>query len=135
MPVLKSTRRFRPYRRQVLKTKIRCLPILFACMSVALAAFSVSAQGAKNKSRPEISAGERALAMLEVQNTMSKHGFYHQVGQNCEELPDLWVKEDGPYAKTVKWTNTSGGVAEGMALIKKNYCTNHLEGQKQALAE
>jgi len=123
------------HRRQVLKTKIRCLPILIACMSVALAAFVVSAQGAENKNRPEISAAERALAMLEVQNTMSKHGFYHQVGQNCEELPDLWVKEDGPYAKTVKWTNTSGGVAEGMALIKQNYCTSHLESQKQALAE
>jgi hypothetical protein len=123
------------HRRQVLKTKFRCLPILIACMSVALAAFGASAQGVGKKNRPEISAGERALAMLEVQNTMSKHGFYHQVGQNCEELPDLWVKEDGPYAKTVKWTNTSGGVAEGMALIKQNYCTGHLESQKQALAE
>jgi hypothetical protein len=50
--------------------------------------------------RPIISAGERSDARWEVQNVMSKHAYYKQINQHCEELADIWVKENGPYDKT-----------------------------------
>jgi hypothetical protein len=84
--------------------------------------------------RPSLPAGERALAMLLVQNTFSKHAYYHQVGLYCEELRDVWVSENGPHGRTATWTS-SAGVEEGITLIKKNYCTLHAEGLKQKLAE
>lgn len=30
--------------------------------------------------------------MLEVQNVMSKHAYYHSAGRNYEELADIWVQ-------------------------------------------
>jgi hypothetical protein len=117
-----------------MKTKVGYLTIIFVCMTMSLAVVGGSAQGADSKNRPTISSGDRALAMMEVQNTFSKHAYYHQIGQHCEEIDDLWVTENGPYGKTATWTSSSG-VEEGIALIRKNYCTSHLESQKQALAE
>jgi hypothetical protein len=49
-------------------------------------------------------------------------------------LADIWVKEDGPYAETAKWTNPMG-IQDGLALIKKNYGTVHLERKKELLAD
>jgi hypothetical protein len=86
------------------------------------------------KNRKSISVAQRALDMLEVQNTMSKHAYYHAAGLHLEELADIWVKEDGPYAETAKWTNPMG-IQDGLALIKKNYGTDHLERKKELLAE
>ena len=82
--------------------------------------------------RPTISEGARALAMMEVQNTFSKHAYYHQVGKHCEEIEDLWVKADGEYAKTATW-NLGGNVMEGMEDINYNYCTVKTENKKQKL--
>jgi len=82
--------------------------------------------------KPVISAAERALAWTEVQNTMSKHGYYHGAGKHREELADIWVREDGPYAETATWTNPQG-VQEGIELIKKNYADNNEASQKKAL--
>jgi len=103
-------------------------------MTMALAVFGGAAQGADKKGRTEISAGEKALAMLEVQNAFSKHAFYHQAGKHCEEIADIWVAEDGPNAKTAVWT-LSGNIMEGIAVIKDEYCTKHLDDQKKALTE
>jgi hypothetical protein len=86
------------------------------------------------KNRKSISVAQRALDMLEVQNTMSKHAYYHAAGLHLEELADIWVKEDGPYARTAKWTNPHG-IQDGLALIKKNYGTYHFERKKELLAE
>jgi hypothetical protein len=94
----------------------------------------VQAQPPAVKERPHISAGERALAMLEVQNTFSKHAYYHQAGKHCEELKDIWVSENGPYAKTATWT-LSGNVMQGIDMIRLDYCTVHLQGEKQTLTE
>ena len=117
-----------------MKTKVNNLATLFVCMTMALAVFAGSASAADSKGRKEISSGDRALAMMEVQNTFSKHAYYHQVGKHCEEIADIWVAEDGPNAKTAVWT-LSGNIMEGIAVIKDEYCTKHLNDQKKALTE
>jgi SnoaL-like domain len=109
----------------------KLLVVFFVCLSTSFVIMGNSAFGADKKGRPEISAGERALAMLEVQNVFSKHAYYHQVGKFCEEMEDIWVKENGPNAATAQWTN--GGQVQNFAQIKANYCTNHYESLKQIL--
>jgi hypothetical protein len=117
-----------------MKAKVRCFTILFVCMAMGLVLFSGATFGADKKGRPEISSGDRALAMMEVQNAFSKHAFYHQAGKHCEEIADIWVAENGPNAKTAVWT-LSGNIMEGIAVIKDEYCTKHLTDQKKALTE
>jgi hypothetical protein len=107
------------------------LGVFLVCISISFFIMGGSALGADSKGRPEISAGEKALAMLEVQNVFSKHAYYHQVGKFCEEMEDIWVKENGPNAATAQWIN--GGRVQNFAEIKANYCTNHYESLKQIL--
>jgi hypothetical protein len=79
--------------------------------------------------RPTISPGERALAILEVQNTFSKHVYYHAASRHVDELADIWVEEEGPHATTASWTSNSG-IIEGMVQIRKFYgdnLTQHLK--------
>jgi hypothetical protein len=83
--------------------------------------------------RPTISAGDRALAVIEVQNTFSKHCYYHACARHVDELSDIWVKEDGPYAATATWTSNMG-IIEGMAQISKFYGDNLTEHLKELLA-
>jgi hypothetical protein len=116
------------------RIKIGFLTILFLCISIAFIISSSSAQAADSKGRTEISSGDRALAVTQVQNTFSKHAFYHQVGMHCEEMKDIWVKEDGEFAKTVKWTN-GGSIYEGYAAIKEFYCSNKEASKKRTLEE
>jgi hypothetical protein len=82
---------------------------------------------------PTISAGERALAILEVQNTFSKHCYYHAASRHVDELSDIWVSEKGPYAAAASWTSNSG-IIEGMAQIRKFYGDNLTEHLKVLLA-
>jgi len=117
-----------------MKKKVRSILTLLVSLTVALAIFGGAAQGADKKGRTEISAGERALAMMEVQNTFSKHAFYHQVGKHCEEIADIWVAEKGPNAKTAVWT-LSGNIMPGIDVIKDEYCTKHLADQKKTLEQ
>ena len=83
--------------------------------------------------RPTISVGEHALAVIEVQNTFSKHSYYHACARHVDELADVWVKEDGPYSATARWTSNSG-IIEGMTRIKKFYGDNLMEHLKNLLA-
>jgi hypothetical protein len=119
-----------------MKSKVGYLAIFFVSVILALALFGCSdsktAAGTDSKGRPTISEGERSLAMMEVQNTFSKHAYYHQTGKHCEEIEDLWVKADGQYGKTATW-NLGGNVMEGMEDIKYNYCTVKTESKKQKL--
>lgn len=111
-----------------MKTKVGYSVVLFTVI-VMLLAISGGIAPAKEK-RPTISLAERAYEMLEVQNTYSKHAYYHAYPQlYCQELEDIFVSEDGPYAETATWTNPQG-IQQGMALIKKNYCTNNMESLK-----
>jgi hypothetical protein len=70
--------------------------------------------------------------MLEVQNTMSKHAFYHANGKHLDELADIWVKEDGEFAETATFANPMM-IMQGLPVIKKLYGTDNLEGQKERL--
>jgi hypothetical protein len=119
-----------------MNSKVGYSAIFFVCMTAALVLFGCSGSetdtGTDSKGRPTISAGERSLAMMEVQNTFSKHAYYHQVGKHCEEIEDLWVKADGEYGKTATW-NLGGNVMEGMEDITYNYCTVKTENKKQKL--
>ena len=117
-----------------MRVKVRLLGALFVCLSTSFVIMSGSAFGADSKGRPEISSGDRALAMMEVQNVFSKHAYYHQVGKFCEEMQDIWIKENGPNAGTAVWTN-GGQVQAPYSQIKLNYCTNHLESLKQSLTQ
>jgi len=108
--------------------------VLFVIMAVMMVFSGGSALGAGSKERPEISAGERALAMMEVQNVFSKHAYYHQMGLHCDEIEDIWPAEDGPNAETTRWTLGGSTPYQGVAAVKEVYCTGHLEDQKKTLA-
>lgn len=108
--------------------------VLIAGMAIIMALSGGCTTGADNTGRQEISSGDRALAMMEVQNCFSKHAYYHQAGKHCEEIEDIWVSEDGPNAETAQWT-LSGNIMRGIDVIKDEYCTKHLESQKQTLEE
>jgi hypothetical protein len=109
---------------------------LLACMALTLMSTNCSAQqtDSVSKGRPTISEGERALAMMEVQNVFSKHAFYHQASLFCEEMEDIWVKEDGPNAATATWNN-GGRMQAPYSMIKLNYCTNHYKAMQKTLTE
>lgn len=118
--------------------KRRKIQIILVCLF--LGASYVIFTGAKNpecvegrrwRCRP-ISAAQRALAMLQVQNTMSKHAYYHAAGKHVEEMYDIWVSQDGSYAETVKWSNPMG-VWEGWDQVYAFYCQTKLDASQSAL--
>jgi hypothetical protein len=86
------------------------------------------------ENRSTISAGERALAAIEVQNVFSKHCYYHEMGMHRAEMEDIWVKKDGEYAKTAKWTQP-GGINEGYDAVWAFYVTGKETTLKQNLAD
>jgi len=122
-----------------MKTKIGYFTILLAGIAIAL----TMSWGCTEKSadtltsgsggRPTISTADRAMATLEVQNAYSKHAYYHTIGAHCEEMADIWVKEDGEFAGTARWTRMGTMIEEGITLIKKHYCTDNEESKKQKL--
>jgi len=118
-----------------MKSKIGYLTVFFVFIAMALAVFAGAASAADSKGRKEISDGERALAMMEVQSVFAKHAFYHQASKHCEEIADIWVAEDGPNAKTARWTLSGSTLLQGIAAVKDKYCTQHVEGLKKTLEE
>jgi len=63
---------------------------------------------------------QRALDIAEVQNAMSKHAYYHGVGYHLQELKDIWVKEDGGFAKTACFAQNHGYWV-GIKRVKQYY--------------
>jgi hypothetical protein len=59
--------------------------------------------------------------------------YYHAASRHVDELSDIWVKEDGPYAATATWTSNMG-IIEDMAQIRKFYGDNLTEHLKNLLA-
>jgi hypothetical protein len=114
-----------------MKISIKLLIIFFICMIGSIIVWG-AVQGKEQK--PAISVGERAQAIWEVQNVMSKHAYYKQINQHCEEMADIWVKENGPNDKTATWTSQYG-VEVGIAQIKLNYCTACIDDMKKKLEE
>jgi hypothetical protein len=115
-----------------MKINIKPLMIFFICLIIGSSVLGGTARC--KEQRPAISSDERALAMWEVQFVMSKHAYYKQINQHCEEMADIWVKKDGPSDETATWTSQFG-VEVGYDQIKLNYCTTNLEDLKKKLEE
>lgn len=107
------------------------LVILIAVMAMALVLGACNRQTTGSKAT--ITDGERAFAMMTVQNVFSKHAFYHQASKHCEELADIWVSEDGEYAESAHWILNGQELRQGIASIKKRYCTDHVAGLQNTL--
>jgi hypothetical protein len=84
------------------------------------------------KERPQISNGDKAYIALQVQNTMSKHEFYHAAGMNSEEVDALWVKKDGKFAKTATF-GSPAWVMNGIDTIKNAYGKVNQENRESHL--
>ena len=118
-----------------MRKKIGLLGTLFVIMSISFIILAYSIQGgAKSKARQEISPGERALAAIEVQNVFSKHCYYHEMGLHRAEMEEIWVKRDGEYAQTVKWTQP-GGINEGYDALWAFYVVGKETTLKQNLVD
>jgi hypothetical protein len=122
-----------------MQTRLNFPAIFLTLILVVLVIFSgcskksADTQTSGSNERPTISKAEQAFDMLQVQNTYSKHAYYHAYPQlYCQELEDIWVKEDGPNAETASWTNAQG-IQIGMELIKKNYCTENMKNVQKSL--
>ena len=111
----------------------RHLIFSLTCILTAIL-FTGGAAWAEEK-RPVISTADRAMASIEVQNCYSKHAYYHTIGAHCEELADIWMKEDGEYAETATWTRMGTMLEKGMSLIKQHYCIDNEESKKKKLAQ
>lgn len=120
------------------KSKMRKILVILVCFCLCIGyAIFVMAQDSEDTEKTQCRyrhmwPGERALAMLEVQNTMSKHAYYHAAGKHLEELNDLWVSPDGPYAETAKWSNPMG-VWEGYDQIYASYVQAKHDASQAAL--
>jgi hypothetical protein len=120
------------------KTVVKKIAVVLMLLSGAIISsvpLTVSVYGMdKGKKKPTISAGERAQATWDVQNVMSKHAYYYQVNQHCEEIADIWVKAGGPNDKTATWTSQFG-VEVGIAQINLNYCDANNADLKKKLED
>lgn len=89
-----------------------------AAQAVELAAPMSMEQVAKG--RPVISDGERALDTVQIQNTMSRHEFYHAAIRNLEEIDTFWVSRNGPYAATATFSSPAW-VMNGIETVRRAY--------------
>lgn len=112
--------------------KTQKILVMLACLCLCVGNATFSFAGSSNSKKCKLTSGERALAMLEVQNTMSKHAYYHAAGKHAEEMNDIWVSKNGPYAKTTKWTNPMG-VWEGWDQVYAFYAQTKLDAAQSAL--
>jgi hypothetical protein len=117
-----------------MKGRIKYLSIFLACIAMVIVSLFFLNNNQKAAERPVISDGEYAKAWVSCQNLMSTHNYYHGVNHNLEELADIWVKEDGAYAKTATFSQPQG-VWEGIDLIKITYGNPKTKNPKQSLKE
>jgi hypothetical protein len=114
--------------------KVKFSVIIFSCLVMVAVFISFMNSNQKAAERPRISDAEYAKAWVSCQNLMSKHNYYHGVNHNLEELADIWVKEDGAYAKTATFSQPQG-VWESMQLIKVTYGNPSTKNPNQSLKE
>jgi hypothetical protein len=116
-----------------MRNKIVSLGALFVFMLISFFISGCSSQkGEQSSARQEISAGERALAAIEVQNVFSKHCYYHEAGKHRAEMEDIWVKKNGEFAATAKWQQPMG-INEGYDAIWQFYVLNKEKSNQQIL--
>jgi hypothetical protein len=102
-----------------MKNRMKFITVIMACL-LALVMTSNGFSADTAKGRKTISDAERALAMWQVQNVMSKHAHYHAAGMHLEELKNIWVDENGPNADTATFASP-GWIMHGIAGVKKAY--------------
>jgi hypothetical protein len=102
-------------------------------LTVALTFGGLAVQGhAVAAGKTTLSSADRSLAMWEVQNVMSRHAFYHAVGDNTKEVDDLWVDRRGPNAKTATF-GSPGWVMNGIETVRAAYGEEHARNRQKAL--
>lgn len=76
----------------------------------------------------------RIASIVQIQNLMSRHSYYHAANMNSNELEDLWSKE---HADEVSWQQNFG-MWKSMAHLSPYYGEGHAETgayiKKQAIA-
>ncbi len=77
-------------------------------------------------------AEEKKLAIkgadyAEINNLMSLHSWYHAALRNDIECEEIWVSENGEFADTAIWAQTSG-YWKGMKKIKSKYGAKDSKG-------
>jgi len=109
-----------------MKSKLSFLALTAVLLS---ASFALCAED-----RPMVSEGERAFAALQVQNTQSKHAYYHAAGMNLEEVDSLWVSADGEFADTATFASPQW-VMYGLQTIRGAYGLENQSRREAALRQ
>jgi hypothetical protein len=116
-----------------MRNRMKLITIVMACFATLLmVSSSFSADTAKG--RKTISDAERALAMWEVQNVMSKHAYYHAAGMHLEELANIWVDEKGPNADTATFASPAW-IMHGIIGVKKFYGQGNQDNKVKELEQ
>jgi hypothetical protein len=113
-----------------MEKKVRYLIIFIVCLAIGLVGSLKILKGAERS--PTLSKAEQAFERWEVQNCFSKHAYYHAWGFHRAEMEDIWVKKNGAYAGTVRWTNNN---LVGYDAIWKFYVTDKENALKKSLEE
>ncbi len=111
--------------------------LMAAAMAGALAACATTATTEPTavrdeQGRPTITAAERALAMWEVQNVMSRHAYYHAAGLNIEEVDAIWVRRDGEFASSATFASPRW-VMNGIETVRGAYGEENQRNRERAL--
>ena len=116
-----------------MRNRMKLITIVMACfVTLLMASSGFSADTAKG--RKTISDAERALAMWQVQNVMSKHAHYHAAGMHLEELANIWVDEKGPKGDTATFASP-GWIMHGIAGVKKFYGQGNQDNKVKELEQ
>jgi len=116
-----------------MRNRMKIITIVMACfVTLMMVSSSFSADTAKG--RKTISDAERALAMWQVQNVMSKHAHYHAAGMHLEELANIWVDEKGPNGNTATFASP-GWIMHGIAGVKKYYGQGNQDNKVKELEQ
>ena len=115
-----------------MRSKVSIITILIVCLLTLV--FASSSFSADAKNRKTISDAERALAMWEVQNVMSKHAYYHAAGMHLEELANIWVDEKGPNSDTATFASP-GWIMHGIIGVKKFYGQGNQDNKVKELEQ
>ena len=83
--------------------------------------------------RRTISDGERALATWQIQNTMSRHEYYHAAIRNLEEIDTFWVSRNGKFAASATFSSP-GWVMNGVETVRRAYGQQSHSDAEKALA-
>jgi len=112
-----------------MKSQLSFLALALTTQLLLSASFAASAED-----RPMVSDGERAFAALQVQNTQSRHAYYHAAGMNLEEVDALWVDPNGEFADTATFASPQW-VMYGLQTVRNAYGLENQSRREAALRQ